>query len=44
MDFKKFVRGKIQYLAAHFKRKAILLEQTGETLFEINLSFDSLTD
>lgn len=44
MDFKKFVQDKIEYLAAHFHRKAVLLEENGEALFEINLSFDALTD
>lgn len=44
MDFKKFVSDKINYFATHFKRRAVLLDECGEPHFEINLSFDELSD
>lgn len=44
MDFKKFIQDKLNYLSIYFRRKAILLDETGEPLSDINLSFDFLSD
>ena len=44
MSFKQFVEEKINYYVSHFKVKAVLLQQNGEPLREINLSFDHLSD
>lgn len=44
MDFKKYVEGKIKYLVSHFKRNAVLLEDNGEKVFEINLGFEELSE
>lgn len=44
MDFKRYIQAKVQYLASHFKRNAILLEDNGEKLFEINLAFEELSE
>ena len=44
MTFKQFVEEKINYYVSHFKVKAVLLQENGEPLREINLSFDHLSD
>ena len=44
MDFKAFVRDRIEYFTGHFKRKAVLMDYKGEQLNEINLSFAKLSD
>lgn len=44
MDFKKYIQAKIQYLGSHFKRNAVLLQDNGEKLFEINLTFEELSE
>lgn len=44
MNFKQFVEERIQYYVSHFKAKAVLLNQNGEPITEINLSFDHLSD
>ncbi len=44
MDFKKFVQEKVQYCINHFRKNAVLLDQNGEQLLEVDFSFDALSD
>jgi hypothetical protein len=44
MNFKEFVREKINYYILHFKKKRILLDLNGDPRHEVNLSFDYLSD
>ena len=44
MEFKTFVKERINYFITHFQKKAVLLDYKGESLNDINLSFDKLSD